>query len=287
MDRIRLSNGTCVVITGCNTFFPTQNSGLEAYVNAGKASYHAATVVIRRAVSHGWGYDFNYTFSHGLDNGSASETSGGAALQDAFNPNAYRGPSDFDARHTISANAVVDIPVGKGKALLGHMPGWLDYAIGGWQVSSLFTYRSGLPLSCSDSGVYNVNYEYSSLCILKPGSTLSSSGFQFDSAGLPSIFSNPNVSSSMAASYPGQVGSRGLFRGLGLWNDDLSVSKSFRLPKEGHRISIRAEAYNALNHEAFGTPSLNMASPTTFGQIASTLTNASARVMQFAGRYEF
>ena len=112
---------------------------------------NAATVVVRRAVTHGWGFDFNYTFSHALDNGSASETSGGAALQDAFNPNAFRGPSDFDARHTISADAVVEIPVGKGKALLGHIPGWLDYMIGGWQASSLYTFRTGLPLNCTDS----------------------------------------------------------------------------------------------------------------------------------------
>ncbi len=38
-------------------------------------------------------------------------------LQDAFNPRAFYGSSDFDARHTITADAVVQIPVGKGKAL--------------------------------------------------------------------------------------------------------------------------------------------------------------------------
>ena len=126
MDRIRLPGGGCVAVYGCNTFFPLQNSGLDAYVNAGKAAYHAATIVIRRPVTHGWGYDFNYTFSHSLDNGSASETSGGAALQDAFNPNAFRGPSDFDARHTITADAVVDLPVGQGEGAIrphAHLAG--------------------------------------------------------------------------------------------------------------------------------------------------------------------
>ena len=91
-----------------------------------------------------------------------------------------------------------------------------------------------------------------------------------------------------------------------MWTDDISISKSFRLPKEGHRIQIRAEAYNAFNHENFGNPSLNMASPTTFGEItssaavngatntttgtpstSSTTPNSGARVMQFALRYEF
>jgi hypothetical protein len=287
MDRIRQPNGGCIAVFGCNTFFPLQNSGLDAYVNAGKAAYHAATVVIRRPVTHGWGYDFNYTFSHSLDNGSASETSGGAALQDAFNPNAFRGPSDFDARHTITADAVVELPIGKGKALLGHMPTWLDYAVGGWQVSTLYTFRTGLPQTCSDSGVYNVNYDISAYCIVKPGSPLPASGFTFDQSGIPSIFANTSAVNSVVAGYPGQVGTRGMFRGLKMWNDDLSVSKFFRLPRESMRLQLRAEAYNLLNHENFSTPSLNMASPTTFGEITSTLSGTAARVMQFALRFEF
>jgi len=161
MDRIRQSNGSCLSIYGCNTFFPLQNSGLTSYANAGKSSFHAATIVLRRAVSRGWGFDFNYTMGHSLDNGSASETSGGAALQDAFNPNAFRGPSDFDARHTVTSNFVVELPVGKGKALLGHAPKALDYVIGGWQVAGLTQYRSGSPLTVSVGGVYNTNYLFS------------------------------------------------------------------------------------------------------------------------------
>ncbi len=287
MDRIRQPNGGCISLYGCNTFFPLQNSGLDAFVNAGKSAYHAATIVIRRPVTHGWGYDFNYTFSHSLDNGSASETSGGAALQDAFNPNAFRGPSDFDARHTISADAVVDVPVGKGKALLCHMPSWLDYAIGGWQVSTLFSFRTGLPQTCSDSGVYNVNYDISAYCIVKPGSPLPANGFTFDQSGIPSIFSNTSAVNSVVAGYPGQVGTRGMFRGLKMWNDDMAVSKVFRLPREQMHLQLRGEAYNLFNHENFGNPALNMASPTTFGEITSTLSSSAPRVMQFALRLEF
>src|SRR5262249_27010178 len=76
MDRIRQPGGGCLALYGCNTFFPLQNSGLEAFVNGGKSAYHAMTIVVRRAVSRGWGYDFNYTLSHSIDNGSASETTG-------------------------------------------------------------------------------------------------------------------------------------------------------------------------------------------------------------------
>ena len=125
MDRIRLANGTCIVKSGCNTFFPLQNSGLDVYTNNGFSNYNAGTVTLRRAVSNGWGFDFNYTLGHALDNGSSSETSGGTALQDAFNPRAFYGPSDFDSRHTFTADAVVQIPVGKGKMFLATPPAGL------------------------------------------------------------------------------------------------------------------------------------------------------------------
>ncbi len=284
MDRIRQSNGGCISILGCNTFYPLQDSGVLAYTNSGKAAYHAGTVVLRRAVSRGWGFDFNYTLSHALDNGSASETSGGAALQDAFNPNAYRGPSDYDARHTITADAVVEIPVGKGKALLNGIPKWLDTVIGGWTVTTLFTFRTGTPQNISDAGVYNVNYLYSALGILRPGSTMPASDFTTDQLGIPSLFANTSAVNSFVGGYPGAVGTRGILRGIKSMNDDAAVFKSFRLFREGMRLTLRAEAFNSTNRVNFGAPTLSLATPTTFGELASP---TSARVMQFAGRFDF
>jgi hypothetical protein len=285
MDRIRLSDGvSCLSVTGCNTFYALQDSGVEAYVNAGKSAYHAGTVVLRRAVQNGWGFDVNYTLSHSLDNGSSSESSGGAALQDAFNPNAYRGPSDFDMRHVITADAVVELPVGKGKTFFHNAPGWLNQIVGGWQVSTLASYHTGTPLTVSDAGVYNVNYEYSAFGILRPGDTLPANGLTVDQNGIPSIFKNTDAVNSFVGQYPGTVGTRGILRGPAAFNIDLAGAKSFRLPKEGWRLQIRAEAFNAFNTVTYGTPSLSLASPTTFGEMTPS---SNARVMQFAGRFEF
>ena len=291
MDRIRQPDGSCISVYGCNTFFPLQNSGLEAYVNAGKSAYHAMTFVLRRAVSHGWGYDFNYTWSHSMDNGSASETSGQNSsstgwFQDAFNPNAFRGPSDFDMRHLITADAVVELPAGKGKTWLKAAPGWLDAIVGGWQVTTLISIHTGTPLNVYDSGVYNVNYETSSYAILAPGAQLPANHFAFDNNGNPSIFTNTSAANAFVGPLPGAAGSRGLVRGPGFFNTDLALGKYFRLPWEGHRVQFRAEAFDALNHVNFANPSsVSLASPTTFGEITSTANNA--RVMQFALRYEF
>ncbi len=291
MDRIRQSNGTCIVKFGCNTFFPLQNSGLEAYSNAGKSSYHAGTLVLRRAVSNGWGFDFNYTLSHGIDSGSSSETRGGAALQDAFNPNAYLGPSDFDSRHTVTADAVVELPFGKGKPFLSNIPGWANQIVGGWQATTLISFYSGTPLNVSDAGVYNVNYEYSAFGILSPGKTLPANGFTFDQNGIPSIFGNTSAVNSFVGQYPGTVGTRGILRGPSFFNTDLALSKSFFVPWEHVRVAFRAEAFNAFNNVQFGNPTsstgLSLANPATFGEITGYATNGAPRVMQMALRVEF
>jgi hypothetical protein len=301
-DRVRQTGGGCLVVTGCNTFFPLQDSGVHTYTNAGKSSYNAMTISLRRTVTHGWGYDFNYTLSHAIDNGSGSETSGGTNIQNAFAPSQGLGPADYDARHTINANAVIELPVGKGKAFLGSAPMWLDEIVGGWQVSTLFTFHTGNPITCTSNNQYNTNYDNTAYCILAPGiGSVPSSTLQFDQLKVPSLFANTNVGADFVPGYSGMVGYRGIMRGLDNWDDDASVSKSFRLPKEGYRLSFRAEAYNLTNHEVFANPSLSISQlagnttaggpaffgSSTFGEITKTATGFAPRVLQMALRFEF
>src|SRR5205823_1411240 len=155
MDRVRLpdGSGTCAVVYGCNTFFALQNAGLKSWVNASNAAFHGGQLVIRRGVSSGWGFDFNYTLSHSIDIQSSAEGgagSSGAVIQDTFSPKASRTSSDFDIRHNVSANTVIELPFGSGKPILGNISRWANQLIGGWQVSSLVKYRSGLPLTMTN-----------------------------------------------------------------------------------------------------------------------------------------
>jgi hypothetical protein len=309
MDRIRQPNGTCVVIFGCNTFYPTQNSGVTTYTNAGKSAYHAMIVSLRRQVTHGWGYDFNYTWSHAIDNASGAEGgtmgTGITDLPNALAPNQGLGPADYDARHQFTADAVVVLPVGKGKAFAGNIPNWADEIIGGWQVSTLFVGRSGQPMSCTANGIYNTNYLDASWCNLAPGvSAPPSHGLTFDQNGIPNIFSSTNAGNDFVPSYAGQVGTRGIVYGLPFWNDDIAVSKYFKLPKENWHLQFRAEAYNLFNHENFANPSstnfsivqqpgtTTTGAPSTFGfqtfgEITSTNSASAPRVLQMALRFAF
>ena len=68
------------------------------------------------------------------------------------------------------------------------------------------------------------------------------------------------------------------------FNTDLTVQKTFRLPKEGQTIKFRAEAFNAFNNVNFTNPSLALTAPLTFGEFQQV---TPPREMQFALRYEF
>jgi Carboxypeptidase regulatory-like domain len=276
--------GTCASLYGCYTFFARQGSSMPTWMNAGSANYHGVTFSLRRAFSQGVSFDFNYTLSHSIDNASAAEGASGqdgAVVQNVFAPSEFRGSSDFDIRHLVNVDVVYELPFGKGKAFLSGAPGWVNEILGGWQISSIMRFSSGLPSIVQGSYTWNTNYWQNSLAI-PTGSFKVSNGY--DSNGNPSLFSDVSASNSFSDAYPGNVGARALVRLAGMTNFDIGVAKSFPLPWEGHRIQFRAEAYNALNNVNFIQPSLALQNVATFGEYQNAMP---PREMQFALRYEF
>ena len=68
--------------------------------------------------------------------------------------------------------------------LFNSVPGWADQIIGGWQVSSVIRYRSGLPTTVGGDLAYNANYWLNSLAIeTEPVQA----GVQIDQNGFPAF----------------------------------------------------------------------------------------------------
>jgi hypothetical protein len=269
---------------GCYTFFPLQGSSMPTWMNAGNAAFHALTFSLRRGLSSGLTFDFNYTWSHSIDDGSAAESGAGqqgAAIQNIFNTKEFRGSSDFDVRHNITANILYPLPIGRGRTLLAGAHGWLNEIVGGWQISSLIRYHSGVPTTVGGELAYNANYWLSSLAI---ATGPVSSGVHTDENGYPSMFANTSVSGSFVDELPGHTGQRAVLRLPGMFVTDMAVAKVFALPWEGQRIQFRAEAFNVFNNVNYSNPSLTLQAPGTFGEFQAV---GDPRVMQFALRYEF
>jgi hypothetical protein len=289
-DRLKTVNGqsfaNCISAPGCWTFYAPQQSSLNAWTNNGSASYHSATITVRKALSKGVAFDFNYTLSHSIDNGGGAESgrgTWGGIMLNPYDHNAFRGSSDFDARHNINANVLYELPFGQGKMFLKNAHSWVEAAVGGWQVSSIARYHSGLPSAIFYGGIWPTNFSFGAIAFPVNSTFSASSGI--DNNGNPGVFATPSASAgNWLPMYAGDVGSRAAIRLAGLLNFDIAVAKSFRLPFEGHRLQLRGEAFNALNHANFLNPSLDASSPSNFGEYTQ---DAGPRVMQLGLRYEF
>jgi hypothetical protein len=289
-DRQKSLNGksfpNCVPTTGCWSFYAPQQSSLNVWTNVGAATYNGATITIRHGFSKGFSFDLNYTLSHAIDNGGGAEAGGGAfggIMLDPYNYRAYRGSSDFDARHNVNANVLYQLPFGKGKTLFRNAGAVLDEIVGGWQFSMITRYQSGLPSSIFYGGVWPTNYSFGAVGYpINPQFSVTNG---FNQKGNPAVFPNSvTAAANWLPMYSGDVGSRAAVRLAAPINFDIALAKSFKLPFEHQRLQLRAEAFNALNHANFMNPSLDASSPSTFGQY--TL-DAGPRVMQFGLRYEF
>jgi hypothetical protein len=277
--------GRCLSVPGCYTFFAQQGSTMPMWMNAGEADFHGLTVAFRKHYSNGLQFDFNYTWAHSIDNGSAAESGAGeqgASIQDIYNLSAFRGSSDFDIRHNFNANFMYALPFGKDRWLLHSAPGWVDQIVGGWQVSSVWRYSTALPSAVQGDLAYNTNYWLSSLAVMNTPTP--SGGVHIDQNGIPSLFSNTSMSNNFEDQPPEGAGTRAAVRLDPVFNVDAALTKAFRLPWEGKRLQFRAEAFNVFNHPNFTNPSLSLESPQTFGEYQGTM---DPRSMQFALRFEF
>jgi hypothetical protein len=176
---------------------------------------------------------------------------------------------------------LLDLPFGRGKAFLSNAGGLTDALVGGWQVSTIFRYRSGLPTAVSYTGLWPTNFSFSTLAYAVGDYD---EEVQVTKNGVPGLFQDPNAAAkNWLPMLPGEVGTRGAIRLDDYFNTDLSLTKVISLPNR-HRIQFRAEAFNLLNNVNFTRLTLDASQPATFGQFTET---TPARVMQFALRYEF
>jgi len=278
-----------------NVVIPSQFFVNALGSNKGYSYYNAMYLTLRKRLSHNLQFDLNYTFSHSIDNVSAVANNNGnfvggstQILCDAYNLNACRGNSEFDATHQVNANFVYDLPIGRNQWIGRDSSHWLNEIIGGWQVSGIVSWRTGLSLDPIGNGNATSLAADNGALITGNLSALAS-GIHTDTANNNQIqfFANPTKALAAFSFTTGaQIGSRDTLRGPGFSNTDLGVSKIFPLHGERYRLQFRADAFNVFNHPNFAFPNTNITS-STFGVITATVGQEQSRVMQFALRFQF
>jgi hypothetical protein len=278
-----------------NIGIPSQ-FGTNAYlVNMGSSNYHGLLLTVDKNASNGLRFEFNYTWSHSIDNTSeaANQNSlfnNSGMICDYYKPRACRGDSDFDVRQEISSNFIYELPIGRGKPYFNHLSRTLDEAIGGWMISGIPSYRTGVAYTAY-SDTYLAGFDNANPAIF--------TGNRSDLKAKVNVDHNTNTvytfaggstgAAKVAAEFRGPIGleygQRNYLRGPGDFDLDAGLAKDFQLVDK-IKLRFRADAYNLLNHPSFSTGAVNIVSNAgNFGQISST--TSSYRVAQFSLRLEF
>ncbi len=296
------------VLGGFDGFLPTNigipsQFGTNAYLtNKGSSNYHGLLLTVDKNLSQGLQFEFNYTWSHSIDNTSLSSNnnslfSNSGFICDVLQPRACRGNSDFDVRQEITSNFVYALPIGRHQAFLSSTPRWADEIVGGWSVSGLPSYRTGLAVT-PYSYAYLASFDNDDPAIFTgPSTSVLKTKVNVDhTSNTVYAFSGGadganNVLSQFRGPIGLEYGQRNLVRGPGAFFLDAGLGKTFPIYEDKVNLKFRADAFNILNHPNFGTPDLNIVTnASNFGQITGTTTavqQTGARVAQFSLRLEF
>ena len=250
IDGILLGNGDNA------RFIGPQYGALSAWSTVGNSNYNAFTFSARQRL-HGLTLDFNYSYSHSLDDSSGLQTAGGFGSAFITNPIRQRdsyATSDFDSKHSINALGVWDLPFGKGRAFMNSDHPFADAVLGGWQISSVFRWQTGLPQTAPfDDARWATNWNVQAnvtpttkvhTCPDRPAN------------GTPKLFGKgcdlTAIYQGFRNAYPGETGPRNIYRLPNYVSLDLGIGKSFKMPwKEGHMLQLRLDAFNVANHQSF------------------------------------
>lgn len=282
--------------TGRRLFFQSQYGALSAFGTIGSSDYHGGTLSIRQR-NKGLSWDFNYTLSHSMDDASGLQTSGVYGSAFILNPlrqRDNRSVSDFDLRHIINFNSIWELPFGRGRHFLSGSNKWVNGIIGGWQLTSIFRWNSGLPVvNLVDLGGWPTNWNVRSN-VVRVRDIQASPNRGIGNAA-PNLFANPVAAyQSFRSPAPGETGDRSIIRYPGYVALDAGLYKSFDMPwNEKHKLQIRWEVFNVTNTQrltgiadnTFGLdPQVNQPGA-SFGNF--TAIQGTPRIMQFAIRFDF
>jgi hypothetical protein len=280
-------------------FFVANPLGGPASVfgNGADANYQGLQTEIRRRLSGGLQLQGNYTFAKVLTDSSGSSQSEFDSSLDLHNPRFNRSRASFDIRHTVHMNGIWEFPLGRGRRWLAG--GVLGKILEGWQAGSLWTWRSGVPLSivsargtvnrsgnsgtnpavavggltdqqvCNALGVFKVPGQGA---FLVPANFISANG-----TANSSVFSNP------AAGSLGDADLRNACSGPSFNQIDMNFVKRTKITEKVN-FEFRTEFFNIFNHPNFSPSTTNSINSTQFGTITNVFT---PREIQFNGRINF
>ncbi len=253
---------------------------LSADAPGASSSFNALVVRYNWQIGSSLNLLTTYQWSKAIDN--ASEWQGwevSDTLRDYYNLEVDRSISAHDLPQSFVNALVYELPVGKGRKYMTDLHPVANAVLGGWQVSSIVRFGSGLPLTFTAPN------------------TLAAYGFQVQ---------RPNIDDLNAIKVdkptPDRWFNKEAFRAPGVYeignmtrwaptvrfgptrHGDFALLKNFRYG-ERYKAQFRAEMFNITNTPQFGRPNTTLGNA-DFGRVSGT-TNVGPRNIQLGLRIQF
>ncbi|HEY3131264.1 MAG TPA: TonB-dependent receptor [Acidobacteriota bacterium] len=235
--------------------------------------YNAMALRLEKRYSQGFSVLGSYTWAKSIGYGSEVYGTPGqeGGFQNPLNRRLDRGLTPDDVRQRLSISYTWELPVGRGRAVLGDASGPVNALLGGWQVNSIMAFQTGFHVTVTGGAFTNMGWATRPDQIGNPNRDFT---FSVDQAFNTKAFARP-------AQFQFGTAPRGSIETPGIKNVDLSIFKNTRV-KERLNVQFRFEMFNAANHPNFSCfeclPSRNFDS-SAFGRIFAA---SDPRLIQFA-----
>jgi hypothetical protein len=260
-----------------------------AYTSNGSSNYQAMVATFQKRYAQGLTMQANFTYSHALGILSTNQSYTLDNASNVWNLNSDYGPQFFDRKFVINVLASYQLPFGKGHRL-GANNAVVKRIVGGWTLSPIFTFGTGLPLQIiTGSGqeygqAYDANISDTAIPIsgnassygntvqknVNPTGTIGVNGAYANGGDALNYFTNPSaVYNNFRPFILGEdtrSGGAGILRGPMRWNLDLGLTKDTRIT-ERIGAQLYVQAFNVFNHTMFSNPNLNLQDPGDFGTV--------------------
>jgi hypothetical protein len=264
----------------------------------GWSNYNAGIVSLTKR-STNLTVNANFTYGHALGTTGLNQAYTFASTNDPWNPGVDYGPQYFDRKFTANFLASYNLPFGKGQRWSSSHAA-INEILGGWIISPIFSYGSGLPLmvytgsfqewgtgvsgdtdGCTAVPINpNMGYSNSAVYGVVGSNGIGINGDPANGGNAVNLFGNPaavyNNFRPNLVGIDGRCGGGGTLRGQQRWNLDLGLTKQFTFTERAG-LQIFAQAFNVLNHmewgdpggQVGGAPALNLQDPQDFGVLNS------------------
>ena len=251
----------------------------------GFSTYHALQVAVNRQLDRGLSVYANYVWSKNMANVQSSAQGGDNPGQplDYYNLKLEKAVSAYDISHAMKAYLNYKLPSGRGSRGLNHA------LLGGWSVSCILNYFSGIPLGFGGSMPYSGGWNGAVNRANIAAGEMVAPGFDRSRFELSSLASASNTylkkalfSDPAPLTLGGSAVRYAQARSFGTVNEDLGLLKRHQIG-ERYRFQIRAELLNVFNRHQFSGINTSVTSP-LFGQVTGADGN---RIVQVGARLEF